>query len=757
MPIFRFCSFYVLLILIKVGNGQSCSRTVGCEVTPRTIYFGLMLSYSDPLGRESLASAFDDGHDIAPAAYLAVEQINNQSDLLSDYQVQLIPVDGGCTVTERTVVGINNLACSCEPIVGIVGPSCGTSAFTVGQFTRRDHLSMVTIHYGERNVLGNREMLPFAFGMLGSNFITIEAFTKLVIRNNWSRIVLLYSEDDIDLSEVSAGIEKNIKNTSSFDVAFTSPIYDHFIPLQEIKQSFARVIIVLSSAEATLRTLCLAFHKGMIFPKYQWVFKERFESDFNVTSFRYGGKDYSCSEEDISTSIYGSINLVWSLGSDVRNRTIDNSLASMEYEKGYEQQRTRYVNEYNVSSMSVEWARGIYDAVWSLAFALNSSLEELNMNLTRVVPGSKEVAQAIANHMPDIDFQGVSGRINFDRKTGFNTARQINIYQFEEAKSSTLIGFYASKELVIFNDTTPQFINATFEKKHVQVSIAVAVPFLIITVAMLLFAMPIQIINIIYRNHSAIKASSPNLNHLIFLGCYLTVIGTVLYIITEMWQHRYTPLKSTFCVAVPWFISVGTSMIVGTACLKTWRLYRIYISSKRALRLGPKAMTDPVLGGAVGALVVIDLLMCMIWTTMDPLTSTVEVKTQMSQESELPIIITTVTCQSNWLVYWVCVQIAYKCVLTGCSTILAMFTRIKKEEFRTKNIIMLAYLFAITFGLGIPTYAIVSVIDVDLSIQFVILCVVIDTIVYVCLFALFLPSVIPLIREKVMNNKDHLV
>ena len=238
--------FYVLLILAKFDKSQSCSRMVGCEATQRndnTIYFGLMLSYPDPLGRKNLVSAFDDGHDIAPAAYLAVEQINNRSDLLSDYQIQLIPLDGGCTVIERTAIGINNLACSCEPVIGIIGPSCGTSASTVGRFTGRDQFSMTTIHYGERNMLGSREMFPYAFGMLGSNFITIEAFTKLVIRNDWSRIVLLYSEDDLDLSEVSVGIERNSKNTSpGFDVAFISPIYDYFIPLKQIQQSLARVI-----------------------------------------------------------------------------------------------------------------------------------------------------------------------------------------------------------------------------------------------------------------------------------------------------------------------------------------------------------------------------------------------------------------------------------------------------------------------------------------------------------------------------------
>ena len=158
------CIVYLIFHLNWSWVKAICERQ-GCtaERNGNTIYFGLMLSYPDPLRRKPLAAAFDDGHDIAPAAYLAVEQINNRSDLLSDYQVKLQPLDGGCDVTERTVIGINNLACSCEPIVGIIGPTSSASAIMVGEFTGTDQFSMVTIHYGERNILGNNFHLHLEF------------------------------------------------------------------------------------------------------------------------------------------------------------------------------------------------------------------------------------------------------------------------------------------------------------------------------------------------------------------------------------------------------------------------------------------------------------------------------------------------------------------------------------------------------------------------------------------------------------------
>jgi gamma-aminobutyric acid type B receptor len=744
--------------LFEIGKESSCDRArAGCDNMrdSGTLYFGLMLSYQwpDPQERPFWAAAFDDGHDITPAVYLAVEQINNRSDILSDYQIEIVRLDGGCTVTERTVIGVNELVCSCTPVIGIIGPSCGTSALTVGNLSNRNEFSIITFHYGEKNILGNHTVFPFAFGMLGSNSITIQAYTDLILHNRWTRIVLLYPDDGMDFREVSIGIQRNIKNIPGFDVSYISSISLTFIPLEEIRESYARVIILLSSAEAALYTLCRAYHNGMIFPKYQWVFKERSKYDFQAISFRYAGDglQYDCTDENINDSVFGSINFVWSAVAADNNRTnTDVGLTSAEYECLYDQQIVRYMHEYGVNCTKTEWARGFYDAAWSLALALNSSLTELdNTSLMQTVTGTKVLAQRIRRHLFDVDFNGISGRVKFDSKTGTNIGGKLNIYQFIEDKDDTLIGFYTSGALTLLNVTAPKFIEPTFSERRIQVSTTLAVTFLVFIITILIVAAPIQVINIVYREHKTIKATSPKLNHIIFIGCYLTVVGTTLLIITEAWQHAATQSKSYVCIMIPWLLSIGTSMVIGTVTMKTWRLHRIYLSSKRIQRSNPKFLSDPILIGAVGVFIAFDMLICLIWTSLDPLTSVRETSIEESGGEELPTIVVTVTCQCKWLIYWSNILIGYKCVLTACSFILALFTRIKKKEFKTVNIIIMAYLFAITFGLSVPVYTIVSFINVGMTVRFIVLCLLIDSIVYICLFSLFLPSIIPLIKEKI--------
>ena len=69
-----------------------------------TLYLVSFLPYSDP--RPTFQSTWEDAEEIVPSGYLALEQINNRTDILKDYTIELIESDGGCNIATRTVVGI---------------------------------------------------------------------------------------------------------------------------------------------------------------------------------------------------------------------------------------------------------------------------------------------------------------------------------------------------------------------------------------------------------------------------------------------------------------------------------------------------------------------------------------------------------------------------------------------------------------------------------------------------------------------------
>ena len=720
------------------------------------IYFALMLSFPDHLKRDSLVGAFDDGHDIAPATYLAAEQINNRSDLLSDYEVKLMRVDGGCNVTERSVVGLHEIVCSCKPIVGIIGPTCGTSSMVVSQIVGNEKFSLVTIHYGQREILGDRSRFPYAFGILGSHSIYVEAMVALVKQNDWTRIAVLFSEDDIDIARGKA-IQEGVRALPNFEVSFAAAIYDNYIPLEEIMETFTRVIIILGTPGIILRSVCLAYHKHMLFPNYQWVFMERIDSDFHNVSFTFNGNAFNCSDSDISTAINGGVDLLLgAVGFDDTQTTTNIGITHKQYKEGYSMYTVKYANEFNVSSNEVDWAMGFYDAMWSLAFALNESLRELN--ITQVKTGSNILAQTIAKHMLNIEFQGISGGISFDNETGYNKDTSVDIYQYWQSEnvSSTRIGVYTQNNFTLFGESNPQFINALFEENVVHVDVTVAGILLSFTILILPLAISLQAVNIVYRDHKAIKASSPWLNHLIFFGCYFIVLSTVTYILTESYIHLSGVLRQHLCNIIPWFLSTGTTLIIGTVFMRTWRLHRIYTLSKRFSVASVTFLNNKLLCLAVVLLSIIDILVCLIWVSVDKLKTNKTTEVKLLEGGEFPVVFVYNSCSSDFTVYWLVVLLAPKVALTLGSFFLALSTRFNMKEFTTKNVVILVYLMMILSGIMVSIYAVISVIDVDITIRVTVFCLFLDLTIYTSICLLFIPPIHTLVKAKhcfVLSNK----
>ena len=702
--------------------------------TKTTIYFGLMLSFPDPQGRPSFASSFDDGHDIAPAVYLAVKQVNNRTDLLKEYEVEILRLDGGCDATTRTVIGANELVCSCKNIVGIIGPSCKLSSKIVGHVTNHKTFSMITINYGDQT-FSDVDKYAYSFGILGASSMYSSVYNELINHNNWKNYALLY----LGSSQIYSGISQEVLNRtgSKFPPRYSSAIYgDTFIPLREVKESYVRVIIVIASPPTIARVLCLAYHEGMVFPSYQWVFQEILQHDLANVSFEYQGQPYSCSDKELSKSVRGSINLFSDAiqdGTDV-NATADNVMYSDEYD--YE--TVQYSKEFGVNATAREWARGFYDAVWALAYALNDSLVDLNTSLAEFKVGSPILAEIIKNHMFDIYFQGITGIINFDNETGINIGGFLNIFQYTDSQNSEKIGYFKNGVLNITSNSSDIFIESSFKEKFVTIESYIITFIFVITLSTLVLLVYAQTFNIYHRNDKRIKASSPLLNHLIFIGGYAIVIGIMVHCL-ETVVHAIAQMH--LCNLVPFLFNVGITLYLGTSCVKTWRLNRIYVYSRRLDTGDILFIKDRILVGFVSLLVVIDLFVCIVWRITDPLVP-MQARTLNAIGSEDELVISVQTaCHSNYEIYWYTTLITPKVIVIIASFFLALSTQMNVKEFKTNNIIILTYFLTVIFGLGIPLYVISIITRIGASVSTTLLSLTLNLTTYACICTVFLPLI----------------
>ena len=124
------------------------------------------LSYPDPSGDPSLRPSLTNGKDIIPGAKLAIQEINNRNDILTNYKPELIEADDGCNINGKSIISlINNLYYEGKHIVGIIGPQCSDSTKAMASLTGKSEIALINVHLGSAPELGKRVLYPYSFGI----------------------------------------------------------------------------------------------------------------------------------------------------------------------------------------------------------------------------------------------------------------------------------------------------------------------------------------------------------------------------------------------------------------------------------------------------------------------------------------------------------------------------------------------------------------------------------------------------------------
>ena len=711
-----------------------------------TLYFVSFLPYPDQ--RPTFQSTWEDAPEIVPSGYLALEQINNRTDILKDYIIKLIESDGGCNIATRTVVGFakSGILSSSKPIVGVVGPACTDSAVSAASLTSRDEIALITIHYGSLPLLGNRATYPYAFGTLDSLGIYTAGVTELMQNRAWRRVAILYTDRDAEFYEIFRSTEKRINEFTDYEIVFSSVTSKTYLPLTEIRESFAPVIIVFAPDDIANLLLCMAYHEGVIYPTYQWVFMDRVISDFVATEFSYDDKYYRCSETQmvnasVNASVSFFLDLATSKGADITfsGQSYDDYLCS-------------YQEEANARNASTTiWAGPYYDSIWALALALNTSLEDLqmmNFSLTKYGHGNPNITDIIAQHVYELDFEGISGRMKFNRETGFSN-RTLLLTQFIDGTTKQA-GFYSSGNFVRYSNSQ-DFVSGEFEMRYDYVAVPVGVMFVILTILTLPLTIMAQIMNVIKSDCKTVKASSPRINHIAFVGYYLVVFAIILHTTTVTFVLGDST-QGTLCNLVPWSLSIGLSLLLGTVCLKTWRIYHIFFVATKH-RPHRNIHKDYFLILIILLQIPVDIFICMLWCTVDPFT--VEETQEFRYEENIPVIVYGKVCRSQQIHYWLVLLTGHKVMMLLLALFFAVLARkVDWKGFETKNVAVLVYLLSIVCGLGMPLYFITYILQLNVNISYSLLCGVLDVLLYLCLVLLFLTPLYPALKEMYHGVKQ---
>ncbi len=759
--------FILLGLAIGLSMGSCNSSASPDEGGNKTINLLALVPYAQAATVNQTRYGDAPAHLVVPAIRLAVKHINCREDVLDGYTLRVIEADSGCPLWLNSVVHLaQHVFSSGQNVAAVIGPACGKASQVVGSVAARGtrngstpgEPSLLQVGSSTSPALINEKFINTF--RVTSSFGHVNAYMKLIRTRGWRKFAAIYDTSTFFVS-VFQEFHSRVRSDPQADLVSSVALFN-FLPLNEIRDirdtHRLRVVFVFAPKELAGQVLCYAWHVDMVFDTMQWVFLGSTYDDL-VRDVRVD-RDYSCTMGQMQEAAEG---VILSANSLQRNDTSTNdTVAGISFDNYMEQYRMEkaiFSEELNHSldkldvAEDTQFSNAFYDIVWAIALALNNSLPKLNQtgyDLTDYNYMQTEATEIIRHQLLLTKFQGMSGSVEFNETIRDNLAAAIDLLQIRcvPTPGSFVIGSYAQCPNCVFvEDGTALWIDShEFELVYISWPDSQVYPLLLQTLLVLVITVSLHLANSFLAQHRSIKATSTNLNNVIFSGCYLFLFAAFLFIFFRSFFIRaidrlsdmHFILFSVHCNMYLWCATIGYTLIFGTVCAKTWRIYRIFAHFRRPRDI---LICDKSLVAFVMSLMFVDLILLMILNFTDPWLL------NRSDTFDGKTIEVAPTCQFSDVPEVLFILLVFKASESILVVMLAIMTRkVHKNEYKsTKALNALIYILFL-FN-GVIAILFVSLQNSRVGTQ-VLLFEVLIVFVVLCDLFLFVPPVWPVLMKK---------
>jgi hypothetical protein len=668
----------------------------------REVKFLVLAPYADSIFGEP---GWDGGPAVVPAVRLAVARINNRTDILPDYRIELVESNSGCEIEQAAFFGfVSRVFRSVREeggnVVGVIGPGCSGATIVLGRLAVQDSVSMIHISPSATSpILTDTTTYNNTYRILSSALQYIDMFINLMEENEWQwkNVAVLYDSN----RPYHVSIFNHLVNQSLPDsIGFVSGIDGFYFPLEDFPIQF-RIVVLMTGAQLAREVICLAYHTSpqVLYPLHQWIIIEKTKEQFLKTvDFSVNGKPYKCSVDIMTAAIEGVIFSSFRLAREDRDSPTDVDLTYNEYVPLYERYLDDHLNQLTPAAREYEegsedYAISYYDATWALAFGLNRSFDQFSQKaLANYMHGQPEETALIKNQLNGLEFSGLLGDVSFQNRTQ-DSSTVVDLYQCIESKCAR-IGYFNGKELTINETNNAQFISDRVELRIVSVHTAITAVALIITIMITFFTFGLHMMFIIYREEKSVKAKSFRLSHILFSGCYLLLLQVSLLAVSgssslqEENDTRRHIIVGVICNVTVWLNTLGITLILSTLAAQLWRLYRIFnhFTTRHVL------LSDSSLTVVVMSLVSVALILLVTWTTYDPLLVEFKLDDIVYNGGDDPVLKMHIICSCEFFEVWIIVVLLLEfALLIAVLTFTILNGRVKRRHFKISGIGAFAY------------------------------------------------------------------
>jgi heme/copper-type cytochrome/quinol oxidase subunit 2 len=465
---------------------------------------------------------------------------------------------------------------------------------------------------------------------------------ELIQYANWYSVIAFYEDTNTEMNYMFNHFRRQLAlrgmNKTLAHSSILHPDHEH-IPLKFAVSHYAtRIVFLMAEGGLARRVLCEAFKVGVLHPHYQWVIFRTPLDDILVDNSVHNRSGGQCSREIITTVLEQAILL------------------------GYEDFRekdTLWTTKHPYVNALLVLLRGI-----GLSQAHNISLNTALRQL-------KTLAEKL-----------------------------VFIWQIERT-TVVLVGHgNTTTTFARYDESAFNLLHSNFTKVSDTVPSGIFYFTLAFLIIQTLCTVVLHVLTIRYRKFKAIRATSPNIQHLAYIGVYLLICSNLIYT-TQKSLQMDDKVYVQLCITYTFFLNVARTLLLSSLCVRAWRLYRIFNHyMDPGNLLSDKVLVLIVLGTTVGKVAASTL-----GVVADSPFRTERLKWT-NYERRLEIV--QDVCEERFTAVWLLIGATYDLILLSVAVILSI--RVKstapkyQKEFRRNEVTLLTYLIAIIVILGLPVY-----------------------------------------------------
>lgn len=374
-----------------------------------------------------MSGAFYSGSSIYIAALMAKEAINRNATVLTNYMMSVVANDGQCKsdmVLKSFIDFMINK--NYQNMVGVLGPACSETVEPLIGVSK--HYKSVVISYSaEGSTFNDRSRYPYFFRTIGENKQYKHVYLKLFQTLGWTRVAAL-TEDGQKYTEYISYME-DILTTNGITFVSNVKFPREREPggmtkyLQALKDKRAKIIIADVNDQIARQVMCEASRlemtaaQGYVWFLPLWLRPQWYDTD----RYNQSGENVPCTTLEMSKAINGYLGISHAyFGED--NAVMQENITVREWLNNYEAECRRRNHQPS------NYAGYAYDAMWTYAYAMDQLLKEKEAYIFHL--HSQETIDRLTAIISEMDFYGVSGRINFlggpSRYSVINVVQHIN-------------------------------------------------------------------------------------------------------------------------------------------------------------------------------------------------------------------------------------------------------------------------------------------------------------------------------------------